>query len=96
VRGIVWQESAREAADDALEKWDGAELAIQALEWGLSRDEIAGDPIHEGGKVRSVTLDGARSRNIPSVTVIYETDPQTVTLHSAFFEDSRYDQSGQG
>jgi hypothetical protein len=57
-----------------------------------SRNRIA--IARESGTTRAFTLDGAKSIGLPTVTVVYEFDQDTVVIHDALFEVAAYDQSG--
>ena len=93
--GVRYETPAQKSCDDALEKWDRADEAIQTIEWTIGRDPKAGEALTESGNSRSLTLDGARSVGFPKVTVVYEITPIIIIFHSMKFEDATYAQAGR-
>ena len=94
MRGVIEDTDAHNAADDAFEKWARAEEAWDMLKWVLSRDPTKGDPLTEGGKVRSFTFPGAVAYDMPTIIVIYVFNDDLVTIKSAKFEHSKHSQVG--
>jgi hypothetical protein len=95
LRSVVYGGAASNACDDATERYDRAEDAIKTVEWTLAHDPQIGAPLNEAGTIRSVTLDGAQSIGLPTVTVVYEVDAETITIHDMKFEDSKYAAAGR-
>ena len=93
--GVRYETPAQDACDDATEKWERADEAIQTIEWTLMRDPNAGEALTESGNIRSITLDGARSVGFPKVTVVYEIEQYIMVFHSMKFEDATYAQAGR-
>lgn len=89
-----WDSPAQEAYDLAVDKWSGADEVWQAMEWTLLHDPHAGAPLNEEGSLRSHTIDGARSRGWPTVTVLYRIENPYITFLEADFTEASYGQSG--
>jgi len=85
---------AMEAVDAAMERWTGAEEVLRAMEWALARDPEIGRAEFESGAVRVHTIDGARSRDLPTLTVMYRIENPYITVLEAWFRDAKYGQSG--
>lgn len=89
VLACIEQPSVRQALDAATLQWTGAELAWEALTWVICRDPEAGQPITESGRVRTYEIQGARSRDMPSVAVIYEETVFGIIIHDATFSQAK-------
>lgn len=85
---------AQQAADDALDRWERAKDAIEAIEWALSRDPLLGAALPESRALRSATLDGARSIGLPTVIALYEVGDGVIIFHDLKFKDSKYAHAG--
>jgi hypothetical protein len=94
VRGVIEDSRASRAVDDAKLRWPRADDAWNAVTWVLARDPEIGMPLNESGTTRAFTLDGARSIGLPTVTVVYVFDPNTVVIRDVLFEEATYGQSG--
>jgi hypothetical protein len=94
VRDIFQEPSVSTAIDAARNRWQRAEDAWDALEWTMARDPEMGEALTESGNTRSLTLDGARSIDLPTVTAVYELENSRITVTAVQFEDSRYGESG--
>jgi hypothetical protein len=73
--------------------------AWEAATWTIAHDERAGFPVTESGRTRSHTYEGARSIDMPTVTLLYEipeNDSHPLIIHDALFTDARYGQVGRG
>jgi hypothetical protein len=97
VRTIREADAAERSLNAALERWSRAMDAWEAATWTIARDPKAGDPVTESGKTRAYSFEGARSIDMPSVTLIYEIeDDNHIIVHDALFMDSRHGQAGRG
>ncbi|WP_137113338.1 hypothetical protein [Mesorhizobium sp. GR13] len=92
---LIEDPAVQQAYDDACEKWTGAEYAWNAATFVVLRDPKIGEPLNESGSVRSFTFDGARSRNIPTLILIYECEGDTTTIRAARFSDAKYTVAGR-
>lgn len=96
MRTIREEEAAKSTLDAAAERWARAIDAWEAATWTLARDPEAGEPVTESGKTRAYTIDGARSIDMPTLTLLYEIQPQYIIIHEARFTDAKYGQAGRG
>lgn len=83
-----------EALDDAVERWPRAEDAWMTFEWAVVRDPEVGEPLTESGKTRTITLEGARSIGLPTLTVVYVIESDSITVKRARFEEPRHPRAG--
>jgi hypothetical protein len=95
VRTVVEQPRVSRAIDDAKNHWIRAGDAWEAATWAIIHDPEGGRPITESGATRSVTLEGARSIGMPTVTVLFEIRLFDIIVRDAFFEDARFSQTGR-
>jgi hypothetical protein len=73
-----------------MDAWDAAT-------WTIAHDPQAGDAVTESGKTRAYSYEGARSIDMPSVTLLYEiAQGDLIIVHDALFTDSKYGQAGRG
>jgi hypothetical protein len=77
------------AIDEAYLRWQAAERAWLAIEFVLNNDPGVGTPLIETGRIRSFFFHGAKSIDMPDVTVIYEATENLVVVHDATFEDAK-------
>lgn len=80
---------AQRAVDAAMTQWSRANDAWESITWVLARDPEYGEPVTESGQVKSLTLQGGRSIDLPTVTVIYTIEQRAVVIHSARFANAR-------
>jgi hypothetical protein len=83
------------AAQRAVDAGAAADEAWSAVTWVLARDPTVGLPLREGGKVRSFTVQGVRSMDMPTVTVLYEIEPNDIVIHNALFAEADAFQAGR-
>jgi hypothetical protein len=96
VRTVVEQSRVSRVLDDAKDRWQRVQDAWDTALWVLARDpEGAGMAVTESGATRSFTLDGARSIELPTVTVLYEIRLFEVVIHDALFADAKFAQAGR-
>lgn len=88
------ERAAHEAVNDALEQWDRAADAWDAVTWAVARDPEVGEPLTESGLTRSFTFQGAVSIDMPTVTVVYEIQTEYIVIHNAHFEVANAVQTG--
>ena len=87
-REIIEDEPARNALNNAEERWSRANDAWESITWAIMNDPDVGLPVTESGKTRVITLHGARSADIPDITVLYEDNPPFLHIRDAKFKDS--------
>jgi|GraSoi2013_115cm_1033766.scaffolds.fasta_scaffold71555_1 hypothetical protein len=95
-RTVILETVAQQAVDSACDKWEDAARAWMAIEWALARDPHVGVPLTEGGNVRGLLYDGARSIGQPDVEVIYEIQQNAIIVRSAIFKDAKASFAGAG
>jgi len=95
VRTVVEQPRVSRAIDDAKTRWSRAHDAWNTVSWIIARDPETGTSLTESGVTRSFTLDGARSIDLPTVTVLYEIRLFEIIIHDALFEDAKFAQAGR-
>ena len=97
MRDIRLEPCCSDAVDDAFGRWKAAERAWEAIEYALSRDpEGAGTPINEPGTMRFLVYDGARSIDMPDMTVIFEIEQNHVLVKDVQFFDAKSSWTGRG
>ncbi len=90
MRGIREDSAASGAYDDAVIRWARADDAWQGILWTIARDPLAESrPLNESGSLRVLTSEGARSIDLPTLTIVYEYDDQYVTIKTARFSDAK-------
>ena len=92
---VIEDSQVSRAIDDAKEKWTRTDDAWDAVVWILAREPNCGIPVTESGKTRAFTIDGARSIDMPTVTVLYELTPLGVVIRDAKFETAIFAQAGR-
>jgi hypothetical protein len=96
VRGIREEESVRNAVNDAEDKWKRGFDSWEAVTWTAARDPEAGTPLDLDSSLRVLVFDGARSVDMPSVTIIYRFDDDYITVLDASFYDAPHHYAGHG
>lgn len=91
---IVEEPAAKEALDNACEQWPRAQDAFDSITWALARDPGFGSPINEAGRLWSAVIEGAGSIGLPTLQVIYETDPPYIVIHAAIFGEAKAPRAG--
>lgn len=94
MRTVRYEEAARKAADDALDQFERANDAIQMFEWALLHDPTVGVRMPDSTRLRVYTLEGAQSKGLPQIVVIYEVTEEYIIIHSLRFGTSRHAQAG--
>ena len=89
--GIREDTAATEAYEMAIERWARADDAWQGVTWTLAHAPDTPDsvPLNEAGTVRAYTSDGARSIDMPTLTVVYSFDDEYLSIHEARFTDAK-------
>jgi hypothetical protein len=95
MRTVIEQSGVSHALDGARERWKRAQDAWDTVLWIIARDPDTGKPLTESGATRSFTLDGARSIDLPTVTVLYEIRLFDVLVHDAKFSDAKFAMAGR-
>ena len=92
---IVEEPRVSVAIDDAKRRWRRTQDAWETITWTLAHDPEAGKPLSESGLTRSFTIDGARSIDLPTATVLYTIFRFELTIHDARFENAKFAQAGR-
>ena len=88
--GVREDSAATAAYEEAVLRWTRAADAWSGMTWILARDLISDSKaLTESGNLRAFTTEGARSIDLPTLTVIYEHDSQYVTIRDARFSDAK-------
>jgi len=95
LRTVREETAVQDACDAACMRWTRADDAWQAVTWAILHDVNAGAPINEGGMLRALELDGARSNDTPTVWVLYGVQPTLVTVYEARFTEASLWQIGR-
>jgi hypothetical protein len=94
LRCVRLEDRARQAVDEAIQKWHGTEIAWNAIEWTLIHEPSCGAIIFESGRLRAFAFDGAKSVGWPDIRVIYEVTKEFVIIHDATFKDPKTNKAG--
>jgi hypothetical protein len=81
--------------DDARERWNRAQDAWDALTWVLAHDPKAGRAENESGTIRSITYDGARSIDMPTILAIYEITADKLIIRWTEFTNAKAPNAGR-
>lgn len=92
---LIEEPTAQTALDEASLKWDQAYQAWECATWAVLHDHTLGWAVTTSGKTRSFTFDGARSLDMPTVTILYEIRGDEIVIHDALFEEAKYGQAGR-
>ena len=95
MKGVTEEPEAQRAVDDACDRWPRADEAWEAMTWVLARDPEFGTALDESGRIRSLTLEGARSIGLPTLIVRYRVDAHVVVVERARFSDGKCMQAGR-
>jgi hypothetical protein len=85
-----------EELESACRKWNGTEVAWEAIEWVLCRDPEVGRALNESGRIRAFIYVGARSIHQPDIEVTYVTDLHEITVKIVVFSDAKASYAGRG
>lgn len=95
MRDVAEEAHVQHAVDDACERWSRAADAWDALLWALARDAtLLGTALNEGGSRRAVTLEGARSIDLPTLAAVYRVEPRRVVVERVRFADAKSPRAG--
>ena len=83
MRSVIESAEVMADVDEAKEKWARTDDAWQTVFWVLSRDPTVGEPLTEGGHLRSIVFDGSWAHEMPT---IYE---HAVVIQKARFTDAK-------
>lgn len=83
------------ALQEAEVRFSRAEFAWEAVTFALARDPLEGVAVTESGKTRSFTLEGAKSIDMPTVTVLYVVDDEYVDIKEAMFKEATSARAGR-
>lgn len=95
MRDVAEEIQVQRAVDDACDRWPRAAEAWEALTWALARDPEHGTALNERGDRRAVTLEGARSIGLPTLTAVYRVEVRRVVVERVRFLDARLPQVGR-
>jgi hypothetical protein len=76
-----------ESIEQAGARWPRTDDAWDAVVWAIARDSEAGTPLVESGRIRAVTIEGAKSIGMPTVTVVYEIEKHKAMITDALFAE---------
>lgn len=88
MRTVRHEAEADAALGVALERWERADEVWEAALWNIARDPTIGTAVTESGRVRALTIQGARSIGWPTLTLLYEIEEQLVIVHDALFKEA--------
>jgi hypothetical protein len=88
MRSVVESAEVMADVDDAKDRWGRAQDAWDALFWVLARDPTVGEPLTEGGHLRSLVFDGSWAHEMPTIYVLYEITELEVIIQKARFSDA--------
>ena len=88
MRSVVESAEVMADVDEAKEKWARTNDAWEALSWVLSRDPTVGEPLTEGGHLRSLVFDGSWAHEMPTIYVLYEITEHEIIIQKARFSDA--------
>ena len=86
LRDIRYDTEAQQTIDDACEVWLRADDQVNLMEWIIVRDPNEGVALTESGAVRSLTIQGAASISSPTITFVYEVEPNVICVKAAKFD----------
>ncbi len=87
--------SVQQAIHDACARWSRAEDAWEAVTWAICTDPTIGLALNEIGSTRLVESAGARSIELPSITVVYDVYPTVIAVLKVAFSEAPYGQVGR-
>jgi hypothetical protein len=91
VRTIREENAASTALDDALDRWSRTtDASGEAITWIIARDPEIGTAVNESGSVRTYLLDGVRSIDLLTVTLLYEIADTEIIILDARFSEPRH------
>lgn len=96
LRGLFEEPEVADARDEAELKWSRSQDSWDAIIFILQNDPTAGRPLNENGSVRALILEGARSKDIPTLEVVYTVDRDDFTIRKAVFSDAKQHQTRRG
>lgn len=89
MRDFRYDSEAANAIEAACETWTRTDDAVFLIEWAITRDPTEGKSLTESGDIRQLSLQGAVSIQMPTVTFVYEIDPHYITVKEARFETAK-------
>jgi hypothetical protein len=81
--------------ESACDKWAGAEIAWNAIEWVLGHDHLAGPALVEGGNLRAFIYQGAISIKQPDIAVIYSVEVDEIVIKAVKFKNASASYAGK-
>lgn len=88
MRDVVESVEVMQAVDDASTRWARFDDAWSVVPWVLSLDPTAGEPLVEGGHIRSMVFDGSWAHEMPTIDVVYEITETQIVLQRVRFRDA--------
>lgn len=82
MRSVRLEPDVEDILDEARRTWDRLDDAIEMIEWVLARDPTTGDPVNEGGSLRTLVFEGAYAQDLPSIQLTYVDEAPYVTIKS--------------
>lgn len=93
---LIEEDDARRAYGAACLKWKNADRAWDTITYVVLHDQYAGTPLSESGGIRALSLEGARSIDMPTLTIVYERRGDTTIIHNAVFKNASSYKHGNG
>ena len=75
-------------AEEAERRWSRFDDAWSTVHWVLSRDPMVGQPLIEGGHLRSLVYAGSFAHDMPTIDVVYEVTSTQIILQRVRFRDA--------
>jgi hypothetical protein len=88
MRNVIESTEVMDAVDEASEKWARFDDAWSVVPWVLSRDPTVGQPLTEGGHIRSFIFEGSWAHEMPTIDVVYEMPEQHIIIQKVRFRDA--------
>ena len=95
VRDVREEPGVQQAIHDACARWSRAENAWEAVTWAICTDPAIGLALNESGSTRLVESTGARSIELPSITIVYDVFPTVIAVLQVMFSEAPYGQIGR-
>jgi hypothetical protein len=89
MRSVVESAEVMAEVGDAKEKWARTDDAWDAICWALARDPTCGQPLTEGGHLRSIVFEGSWAHEMPTIIVLYEVTEHEIVIQKANFSDAK-------
>ena len=88
MRSVVESIEVMGEVDDCNTRWIRFEDAWSVVHWVLSRDPTVGQPLTEGGQIRSIVFDGSWAHDMPTIDVLYEITETQIIIQRVRFRNA--------